>query len=90
MNRYNYKGKSGTEYWVVTMVYSLDKYEWGVPDKTTRKLIGPSDGGGTGFGERDLDWAFADGASAHKAAALLSEHFPDVQIFCDSRVVEDD
>jgi len=57
MKRYEYAGKPGTEYWVVTFVYSVDHYGWGGLDKQLKDLLGYSDGAGTGFGERDHDWA---------------------------------
>ena len=92
MKKYDYKGKPGTAYWVVTFVYSVEKFGWGVPDKEIRKLLGNCDGAGTGFGERDMDWAFADLKSAEKAMKLLEPFCDgdDAKAYLDERAVESD
>lgn len=49
-------------YFQVNVSYSLDDYEWGRPDNvledSARTYRGYSVGAGTGFGERDIDFAF--------------------------------
>lgn len=74
-------------YWLVTFVYSIEKYGWGSLDAKIRKLIGQCDGGGTGLGERDQDWAFADEASAKRAMKLLQPLVDGVNTYsyCDQR-----
>jgi hypothetical protein len=82
LKRYDYDGKPGTSYWVVTFVYSVERYGWGELDVKVEKLLGPCGGAGTGFGERDMDWAFADEKSAKRAAALLKPLCGD-DAYCD-------
>lgn len=49
-------------YFQASVVYSLDDYEWREPDDALEKIAkqyrGYKVGAGTGFGERDMDFAF--------------------------------
>ncbi len=89
MKRYDYNGKPGTKYWRLTVVYDLDHHEWGSVDTILDELLGQCDGAGTGFGERDMDWAFADKASGTKALKLVkSLKLPETECHLDEIVEE--
>lgn len=78
LNHFNYEITG--PFWRLTVVYAFywegnpvpDKHAWGSPDLDFEVALGHCDGAGTGFGQRDMDWAFADEASAHEALRLAT------------------
>lgn len=73
LKRYEYNGKAEDRYWKLTVWYDLDKHAWGEPDNKFAGAIGHPDGAGTGFGQRDMDWSFADEASARTALSTVKK-----------------
>lgn len=57
--------------YIVFVSYSLALHEWGSLDSCLEKILGTSGGGGTGFGERDLDWSFDTKKEAEEAAEKI-------------------
>lgn len=47
------------KYYTLAVSYDLSVHDWGSLDKQLEKAVGQhSDGAGTGFGARDIDWSF--------------------------------
>jgi hypothetical protein len=61
-------------YWILDVTYALNVHDFTLDDKL-RAVVGkdPS-GSGAGFGERDIDWTFHDGAEADTVAAKLRDY----------------
>lgn len=63
-------GKPGAKYWKLSIWYELDKCGE-IDDEISAAIGSPPDGAGTGFDQRDMDWDFADKASAHAAQSQV-------------------